>query len=361
MVALATSGLRAQSNALNPTGNVGIGTTNPQWPLDIHAFGARIMNGNGNAAQLDLIQTNGGRDWALVSWGSAAGGGTLSNSFSIYDGTVGAHRLNISGAGRVGIGTTAPEATLHVHGNFRVQGGTWTTNGNDIFLNGGAAGQAIYFRPNGDGSGVGQAMHTAWGVHAFYDSTGSEQVKFNNGVVGIGKSPNIIRPLTVRPATDQEQFVLQQSNDPVSGWAMHADVAGGLVFKRYAADILYNRVVIDASGNVGIGTASPSQKLSVNGTVRAKEVVVETTGWSDYVFADDYDLRPLSEVESHIKAHRHLPGIPSAAQVAEHGVSVGEMQAKLLAKVEELTLHAIAQQKEIELLRAEVRALRDQE
>jgi hypothetical protein len=115
-------------------------------------------------------------------------------------------------------------------------------------------------------------------------------------------------------------------------------------------------------GNVGIGTANPSHKLSVNGAMRAKEVIVDTT-WSDYVFADGYRLPPLAEVEAYIKAENHLPGIPSAQEVADQGVSVGEMQAKLLAKVEELTLHLIAQQKqikELQKLRAENQVLREQ-
>lgn len=112
-----------------------------------------------------------------------------------------------------------------------------------------------------------------------------------------------------------------------------------------AAAGTYPRMRIAGNGNVGIGETNPQHKLAVNGTIKAREVIVETTGWSDYVFADDYRLAPLSEVESHIKTNRHLPGIPSATQVAEQGVSLGDMQAKLLAKVEELTLHVIAQEK----------------
>ncbi len=102
---------------------------------------------------------------------------------------------------------------------------------------------------------------------------------------------------------------------------------------------------ITTNGNVGIGTSNPSQKLSVNGSIRAKELIVETVGWADYVFGDNYTLKPLSEVERHIQQHKHLPGIPSASEVAEKGVGVGEMQAKLLAKIEELTLHQIRQEK----------------
>jgi hypothetical protein len=115
----------------------------------------------------------------------------------------------------------------------------------------------------------------------------------------------------------------------------------------------HSGMVHKSNGNVGIGTANPGHKLAVNGTVKAKEVIVETTGWSDYVFADGYQLQPLAQVEQHIKEHKHLPGIPSAAEVAEHGVSVGDMQARLLAKVEELTLHVIAQEKRIRALETE--------
>lgn len=115
---------------------------------------------------------------------------------------------------------------------------------------------------------------------------------------------------------------------------------------------------ITGAGNVGIGTLYPTQKLSVNGTVRAKEVIVDT-GWSDHVFADDYQLASLAEVEAHIREKRHLPGIPTAAEVTEGGVSLGDMQAKLLAKIEELTLHQIEQEKELKRLRAEVATIRE--
>lgn len=107
-------------------------------------------------------------------------------------------------------------------------------------------------------------------------------------------------------------------------------------------------------GNVGIGTTNPDPyALAVNGTIRAKEIVVDT-GWSDYVFSKGYRLAPLSEVEAHITKEGHLPNVPSAKEVAERGISVGEMQAKLLAKIEELTLHQIAQAKELQSLRVRV-------
>ena len=94
-------------------------------------------------------------------------------------------------------------------------------------------------------------------------------------------------------------------------------------------------------GNVGIGTTAPQYKLAVNGTIGTKEVVVTNTGWADHVFKPEYRLAKLSEVGAYIQQHHRLPEIPSEKEVREKGVGLGEMQIKLLAKIEELTLHAI--------------------
>jgi hypothetical protein len=112
------------------------------------------------------------------------------------------------------------------------------------------------------------------------------------------------------------------------------------------------------SGRVGIGTTNTAigYQLSVGGSIRCEEVVVES-GWADFVFEDDYVLAPLNEVERHINEHGRLPDIPSAEEVRQDGVRVGEIEAKLLQKIEELTLHAIRQEKEIQALRDEVAAL----
>lgn len=79
--------------------------------------------------------------------------------------------------------------------------------------------------------------------------------------------------------------------------------------------------------------------------------------WADFVFHPDYRLAALPEVARYIRNHRHLPDMPSAAEVANDGVRLGDMQAKLLRKIEELTLHAIEQHKTIESLRARLQQL----
>ncbi|MFQ9317176.1 hypothetical protein [uncultured Dysgonomonas sp.] len=95
-------------------------------------------------------------------------------------------------------------------------------------------------------------------------------------------------------------------------------------------------------------------KLEVNGTIRSKEVKIEATGWSDFVFDENYKLPSLSEVENHIKENKHLPNIPSEKEVLKDGVNVVEMQGKLLQKIEELTLYMIDQDKQIKELRKQL-------
>ena len=105
------------------------------------------------------------------------------------------------------------------------------------------------------------------------------------------------------------------------------------------------------SGKTGIGTTAPQYELDVVGTVRTCEVKVSNLqGWCDYVFEEDYELPALDEVEAYIKTNKHLMDIPSEAHVMEHGISLGEMDAALLKKVEELTLYVIEQNKIIERL-----------
>ena len=84
---------------------------------------------------------------------------------------------------------------------------------------------------------------------------------------------------------------------------------------------------------------------------------MEATKWSDFVFGIDYELRTLEEVEKHINAKGHLPEIPSEAEVTENGINLGEMNAKLLQKIEELTLYLIEQNKQNQTQQARIEQL----
>lgn len=103
---------------------------------------------------------------------------------------------------------------------------------------------------------------------------------------------------------------------------------------------------VTGNGNVSIGIADPKEyKLAVNGNIRAHSIKVETQNWPDYVFNKDYKLLGLSEIEQFIVRNGHLPGIPSTKEVKNDGVNLGEMNVKLLEKIEELTLHLIEMEK----------------
>jgi len=116
------------------------------------------------------------------------------------------------------------------------------------------------------------------------------------------------------------------------------------------------RMKVQSNGKVGIGTASPDSKLTVKGNIHAEEVKVDlSVPGPDYVFKEDYDLMSLAEIQNYIKKYGHLPNIPSAKEMEENGIQLGEMNMKLLEKIEELTLYILVQEKKMEaiLLRLE--------
>ena len=127
-------------------------------------------------------------------------------------------------------------------------------------------------------------------------------------------------------------------------WQPHGQNQSTVNYRLFLAD----------DGNIGIKTNHPQAELSVNGTVLAKAVRVNTSAayWPDYVFANDYRMMSISELENYVDEHKHLPGIPSASEVEEKGsVDLGEMNTLLLQKVEELTKYIIDLQKQIDELK----------
>jgi hypothetical protein len=285
------------------TGNIGVGTASPQASLDIwKAYSA-------GTDSLRFSYNDGSAYWMGIR-PYVVSAGNVGYLFRTNNGTTTTDAMAITGVGNVGIGTAVPYAPLEV----AVKGGT-----NDVRL-------GFYIGRQTTGvAAVGMGVSSRF----YLEDAGGALIE-TNGIASVWTDPSA--------ANRAARMDFYSSKNNTSSVAMS----------------------IGSTGYVGIGTTNPTNKLEVNGTIRAKEVIVETTGWSDYVFAPDYKLAPLSEVEAHIQAKGTLPGIPSAAEVAEHGVSVGDLQAKLLAKMEEMTLHLIAQEKGLAELRAENARLQEE-
>ncbi len=166
-------------------------------------------------------------------------------------------------------------------------------------------------------------------------------------------------------ANDREPVVT--FNDSGDGYIQLQEYQGQVVESYVARDTVSEAILTNGSsisdsfkvgGKLGVGTVASNYKLEVAGTIRAEEIIVEAQPWPDYVFEDGYELPSLEETRQHILEHKRLPGMPSAEEVSEKGVTLGESQRLLLQKLEELTLHVLQQQEEIGQLRRELRAVK---
>ena len=132
---------------------------------------------------------------------------------------------------------------------------------------------------------------------------------------------------------------------------------GNRVVTMNNSNIWFKSAAADTNSKIYIGTTAtyPSTtgnyKLYVEGGILTEKVKValrSTANWADYVFEKNYDLMPLKNVEEYIAIHKHLPGIDSASELAKNGLDLAEMQAKHMAKIEEMMLYIIDQNKTIE-------------
>jgi hypothetical protein len=327
----------------NGGGNVGIGTTSPGAALEINAGGnnLRLSRSSFNSFQLGNGTVSGINGFHLsdISTGFTP--------FSIAQNTTGTFVMN--DGGNVGIGTSGPGSKLTVAGTGQFTSWASPSSGTGLELGfGGYANNGTIVVYDRTGSGYKEITYDAAAQH-FYIA-GLEKVTINSsGNVGIGAtSPG--SKLTVEGTGQFRSWASPSSGVGLElGYGGYTNNGTIVAYDRTAngyKDITYDasaqhfyiagseKVTINSSGNVGIGTTSPdaAYKLSVNGNIRAKKMVVET-GWSDYVFKDDYKLRSLSSLETFIKQNKHLPEVPSAKEVEEKGISVGDNQALLLKKI----------------------------
>lgn len=295
-------------------GNVGIGTTTPNAPLEIsynvsgtpsNSTGLIVRNTLGDSsslgqAEIKLIPAGLQNEWSVSA-------NDDTNLFRIYSGNI--SRFAIDGAtGNVGIGTNTPSEKLEVNGNLGIAGG------------------------EGEVYQLGPAKNSTTGLSV-------------RSVINPSVSENLF---TVESSGATSRFGVTQAN---GAWIRNGLHVGAQYDSGMPA--MNGNLIVDAK--VGIGTMNPDEKLTVKGTIHAEEVKVDlSVPGPDYVFEEDYNLRSLKETETYIQANKHLPEVPSAKEMEVNGIQLGEMNMLLLKKIEELTLHLIEKDHQVSELQKQI-------
>ena len=375
----------------NNTGNVGIGTTPIHSRLEITGtvgssaamFGADKYGVNISADNPEIgfnYFYNNGTKTIKAGYGANLGmdptnGDVYLGNFRGFQSTSDfgpithyQQAITVKQNGNVGIDYSTPLAKLFVRktnntlspeGSFAALGTTYGSYfhygvNEDTYIRGGKDGSTVFINDGNLGNvAIGSALpeskltiYSPPNVNA--TNTQLLQIRGKNPMIRLSDEfdtdRGYIKGVTNRTGTPQfarEGIEIGSGNQNSTDGDIYFTAAG------YQPAMTINGL----TNNVGIGTTNPTSKLSVNGNIRAKEIVVET-GWADFVFDEKYKLSNLDSVETYIKLNKHLPGIPSANEIGTNGLKVGEVQTKMMEKIEELTLYVIELKKEIELLKA---------
>lgn len=239
-------------------------------------------------------------------------------------------RLKITNNGSIGIGIMIPEVPFHMEVDA-------ATGAESILKYEISDAPGDHFRI-GNATGIAGQFIPSLRAHRTSDN---RQVLFVGGTIeteyDIGENPVMVFDSRISSGPI--------INRPLFSWTSYLDT----------------KMTLLANGSLGIGTQTTGDhKLAVDGSIGAREVRVETDNWPDYVFEAGYNLRSIEEVENFILENNHLPEIPNATEVEADGVNLGEMNARLLEKIEELTLYLIEQNKQNQALQERVEQLENQ-
>jgi hypothetical protein len=328
--------------------SIGVGTTSPSANVGqgIHVPNGKILVGDENGILADLtVNTDGTQE---IFRGRVNGTTNViidANGFMGIGDQSPSERLEVDGNANfkdsvyvgelLGVGTTTPTYTVEVASDL-----ARAININNSYT-GASPKYGAYATLDAEGTG------TRYGFYAYVNGNASD-ASSSYGMRGYAT--------TAGPGNVYGGY-----------FATGTATGGGTEYGVYASASDYGLYVaagqsyFNSTGiTVGTTTQATGYMVSVNGDIICEELKVQDSGsWPDYVFASDYDLRSLEEIEAHIEANSHLPGVPDAATVAEEGIEIGRMQKLLMEKIEELTLYMIDANKQIVELKNEVKELKN--
>lgn len=335
------------------SGNIGIGTNSPTAKLSFaNTDGAKInLWGDGTTNMYGFGISSGQLNYHVDGVGSSHvfyAGGNSGNGTEI---------MRIKGNGNVGIGITSPTEKLHVAGNVRINDNTiYLRGGSDVNHGLGWYGSGKLFASTSlDGPALFGFSGGALGTTA-----GGQKIALrwnNSGTVGIGTAPVSNITLKVKGSFD-----VSNSSDST---VLHVSSGKQLVFIGTNA---YNQFLATQSDPTSDIQENNYSLWVSKGVVSEDYAIADVTEWDDYVFDKEYALPSLQKVAAFIAEHKHLPNIPSEAEVKKNGYSLHQLNRGFLKTMEEMTLYAIeqeekleqqqtqidAQQKEIEALKAQM-------
>lgn len=305
-------------------GSVGIGTLTPPTDAALHVYNNPCTYYQPET-KIERWQWFGGacaimgpypNYFEILNTTAMPGGGSTTTMIDVFD-----HR------GWLGINTSSPLQALHVNGNGLFEGGQ------------------LDLKMPTDG---------AW-----------RNVNANSHIHGVTMSAG--------PEGAYMQLRAKYNSDPgaISIACVNSENSTGTTFFSFdgASGPWHYLMRIKPNGQVAIGeniiapeNLPAGYNLYVSKgilTEKLKVALPTTSNWSDFVFQKDYKLMPLTDVESYIREFSHLPEVPSAEEIVKEGIDVAGMDAKLLQKIEELTLYVIQQQKQLEQQKAEIESLKN--
>lgn len=327
-----------RTNKLDSTGNAGIGILSPTEKLEIYSYGLsniKLTNygdvlGTVGAIKFNMAGTDVG---GLEVERTVASGRRSAMKFFVRGDSV-SEAMRMIENGNVGIGETIPTARLHVSGKQNTvsakfsQSGISSADGFLSILNGTNSSTGYFPTLLGRAYMPGRSL----------------------GLYIIGEPDDVVPPVS------DASFgaIILNGRTKAAGRLLNSNV---LVVNNGDSNLL----MVKANGSIGIGTITPGPyKLAVEGTIGARKIkITQVKPWADFVFAADYKLPTIQEVEDFISIHQHLPDIPSAAEVTKDGIDLGEINQKLLQKIEEQMLYIIEMNKKINSLTNEMKDLKE--